>query len=368
MIKLHELYFEKYIHAPVIEEAIDRVAGQINAEFGDKNPIFLVILNGAFKFASDVISRFKGDCEVEFMKLSSYDGTETTGNVVVQLPLEVDLEDRHVVIIEDVVDSGNTIEMLLTSLVHSGVARCHIASLFFKPKSYTKEYKIHYVGMEIENDFIVGYGLDYNGLGRNLNEVYKLKSNIMTNLVLFGPPGAGKGTQASILKEEYNLVHISTGDVFRYNIKNATELGTLAKSYMDKGQLVPDEVTIKMLSAEVDKNADAKGFIFDGFPRTTAQAEALDVLLEEKGTQVSAMVALEVDDEVLVQRLLERGKTSGRKDDANEQVIRDRIKVYYNETSILKGYYQEQDKYHGVDGIGDIDQITARLRQVIDKL
>ena len=190
----------------------------------------------------------------------------------------------------------------------------------------------------------------------------------MTNLVLFGPPGAGKGTQASILKEEYNLVHISTGDVFRYNIKNATELGTLAKSYMDKGQLVPDEVTIKMLSAEVDKNADAKGFIFDGFPRTTAQAEALDVLLEEKGTQVSAMVALEVDDEVLVQRLLERGKTSGRKDDANEQVIRDRIKVYYNETSILKGYYQEQDKYHGVDGIGDIDQITARLRQVIDKL
>lgn len=368
MIKLHELYFEKYLDTHQLNEAVDKVAAQINAEFGDKNPIFLVILNGAFKFATEVISRFTGDCEVEFMKLSSYDGTETTGEVVVQLPLEVDLEDRHVVIIEDVVDSGNTIETLLTSLVHSGVARCHIASLFFKPKAYSKEYKIHYVGMEIENDFIVGYGLDYNGLGRNLNEVYKLKNNTMTNLVLFGPPGAGKGTQATILKETYNLVHISTGDVFRYNIKNATELGTLAKSYMDKGNLVPDEVTINMLSAEVDKNPEANGFIFDGFPRTTAQAEALDTLLKEKGTQVAAMIALEVDDEVLVQRLLERGKTSGRADDANESVIRDRIKVYYTETSILKDYYQDQNKYFGVDGIGSIEEITERLSTVIDSL
>ena len=137
---------------------------------------------------------------------------------------------------------------------------------------------------------------------------------------------------------------------------------------MDKGHLVPDEVTIKMLNAEVDKNADANGFIFDGFPRTEAQAEALSKLMDDKDSQIDAMIALEVEDEVLVQRLLERGKTSGRKDDANEDVIRNRIKVYYNETAILKDYYQKKDKYHGINGVGSINEITERLSKAIDKL
>jgi len=190
----------------------------------------------------------------------------------------------------------------------------------------------------------------------------------MTNIILFGPPGAGKGTQAEILRDKYNLVHISTGDVFRYNIKNETELGKLAKSYMDKGQLVPDEVTINMLKAEVEKNEGANGFIFDGFPRTEAQADALENLLQSINTKVSGMVALEVDDEALVQRLLERGKTSGRPDDADEAIIRNRIKVYYDETAILKNYYQQQDKYYGVDGVGSIEEITERLNNVIDGL
>ncbi|WP_010521621.1 adenylate kinase [Aquimarina agarivorans] len=190
----------------------------------------------------------------------------------------------------------------------------------------------------------------------------------MINVVLFGPPGAGKGTQAEFLKDKYQLVHISTGDVFRHNIKNATELGVLAKSYIDKGQLVPDEVTINMLNAEVEKNKEAKGFIFDGFPRTEAQAESLAELLETKNTGVSGMVALEVDDEVLVGRLLERGKTSGRADDADENIIRNRIKVYYSETAILKDYYEKQNKYHGVDGVGNIPEITERISSVIDKL
>lgn len=188
----------------------------------------------------------------------------------------------------------------------------------------------------------------------------------MTNLVLFGPPGAGKGTQADLLKYKYNLAHISTGDVFRHNIKNATELGSLAKSYMDKGQLVPDKVTINMLKAEVESHEGANGFIFDGFPRTEAQAAALEKLLEEKNTKISAMVALEVDDEILVERLLERGKISGRPDDADVAIIRNRIKVYYNETAILKNYYQKQNKYFGVDGVGSIDEITERLSKVID--
>lgn len=190
----------------------------------------------------------------------------------------------------------------------------------------------------------------------------------MTNIVLFGPPGAGKGTQANVLKDKYELVHISTGDVFRYNIKNETDLGLNAKSYMDKGQLVPDDVTIGMLEAEVDNNAGAKGFIFDGFPRTVAQANALADLLAEKGTEVSAMIALEVDDIILVERLLERGKTSGRPDDADESIIRKRITVYYEETAILKEFYLKQNKYFGVDGVGTVQEITERISAVIDSL
>ena len=194
------------------------------------------------------------------------------------------------------------------------------------------------------------------------------KTKKMTNIVLFGPPGAGKGTQAEVLKVKYQLVHISTGDVFRYNIKNQTELGALAKSYMDKGHLVPDGVTIKMLNAEVEKNPEANGFVFDGFPRTAAQAEALAILMEEKSSQINAMVALEVDDEVLVGRLLERGKTSGRADDADESIIRERVAEYYRKTDILKDFYKGQDRYFGVNGVGTIQEITVRLSEVFDRL
>lgn len=189
----------------------------------------------------------------------------------------------------------------------------------------------------------------------------------MINLVLFGSPGAGKGTQAERLQEKYNLVHISTGDVFRYNIKNETDLGKLAKSYIDEGKLVPDNVTIDMLHSEVDKHPNAKGFIFDGFPRTTAQAEDLDQLLKSKNAQVDAMITLDVDDEVLVKRLLDRGKISGRKDDASEEIIRKRLDVYYDQTHIVKEYYKEAGKFHKVNGIGSIDEITERLSTIVDQ-
>ncbi|MEW7292280.1 adenylate kinase [Aquimarina sp. 2304DJ70-9] len=368
MIKLHDLQFVPFISEDEITAAIDEVSVRLNNELADKNPLFIGVLNGAFMFASEIIKRFNHNCEVSFVKLSSYEGTETTHQVKELIGLDQEISDRTVVVIEDIVDTGNTVEVLSELLRNMGCLEFKIATLFFKSEAYTKQINIDYHGIEIPNRFIVGYGLDYNGLGRNLTEVYQLKTTNMTNLVLFGPPGAGKGTQAEVLKKKYNLVHISTGDVFRYNIKNATELGTLAKSYIDKGQLVPDEVTINMLNAEVDKNPDAQGFIFDGFPRTEAQADSLAELLSSKGTEVSAMVALEVDDEVLVQRLLERGKTSGRPDDADEGVIRNRIKVYYNETAILKNYYQKQNKYFGVDGVGGIDEITERLSEVINKL
>jgi adenylate kinase len=190
----------------------------------------------------------------------------------------------------------------------------------------------------------------------------------MKNIVLFGPPGAGKGTQADFLKTKYNLIHISTGDVFRYNIKNETELGLLAKSFMDKGDLVPDEVTIDMLKAEVNNNPEAKGFIFDGFPRTESQAESLDAFLTEKNTGIDGMIALEVPENLLVERLLNRGKTSGRSDDQDENKIRNRFNEYETKTAILKNYYQNQNKYFGVDGVGSINDITLRLEKVIDKL
>ena len=190
----------------------------------------------------------------------------------------------------------------------------------------------------------------------------------MLNIILFGPPGAGKGTQEEFLKSHYQLVHISTGDVFRYNIKNATALGKLAQSYMDKGDLVPDEVTINMLEAEVEKHPGAKGFIFDGFPRTEAQARSLDAFLERKEMTISATIALEATDDELVERLLKRGETSGRTDDQDESKIRNRFEEYNQKTAPLRTFYTAQGKFHSINGIGSIEEITARLMSVIDAL
>jgi len=183
----------------------------------------------------------------------------------------------------------------------------------------------------------------------------------MINIVLFGPPGAGKGTQSAKLIGKYNLIHLSTGDIFRANIKGETPLGALAKGYIDKGKLVPDEVTIGMLEQEVNKYPDAKGFIFDGFPRTKDQAKALDDLLETKNTSISLMLALEVEEEELRKRLLLRGKESGRADDKDPDVIQKRIDVYNAETFPVKAFYEGQGKYKGINGIGDIDTIFTML-------
>jgi len=184
----------------------------------------------------------------------------------------------------------------------------------------------------------------------------------MLNIVLFGPPGAGKGTQSENLIKEYSLVHLSTGDILRSEIKNGTALGLEAKKLMDAGILVPDEVVIGMIESKLEENKSANGFIFDGFPRTTAQAKALDNLLEKKNTSITKMLALEVEHEELKRRLLERGKISGRADDQDEKVIENRIVEYQNKTAPLKNYYSAQNKFVAVNGIGTIEEIFERLQ------
>jgi adenylate kinase len=190
----------------------------------------------------------------------------------------------------------------------------------------------------------------------------------MLNLVLFGPPGAGKGTQSARLIEKYNLVHLSTGDILRGEIANGTPLGLEAKKLMDQGVLVPDEVVIGMIRNKLDSNADADGFIFDGFPRTEAQAAALDKLLAEKGTSITKMLSLNVDDEELLRRLIGRGKDSGRPDDANPTVIRKRIDEYNKKTAPLINYYKDQGKFTSIEGTGSVSEIFDLLCRAIDKL
>jgi len=191
----------------------------------------------------------------------------------------------------------------------------------------------------------------------------------MINIVLFGPPGSGKGTQAQNLIQKFNLKQISTGDLFRHNIKNETELGKLAKSYMDKGKLVPDQVTIDMLIDELKKPTDAKGFIFDGFPRTAFQTEALEGIVKDVlNDQIDICLSLVVEDEILVKRLLERGKTSGRSDDADENIIRNRIKEYYTKTAEVAELYKKQGKYVEVNGVGEIAEIAEKLYAEVEKI
>lgn len=191
----------------------------------------------------------------------------------------------------------------------------------------------------------------------------------MINIVLFGPPGSGKGTQAQNLIEKFNLKQISTGDLFRYNMKNDTELGKLAKSYIDKGDLVPDQVTTDMLIDEVKKPAVTAGFIFDGYPRTANQTEALEKIVKEVlNDDISVCLSLVVDDEILVQRLLKRGETSGRTDDSNEEIIRNRIKEYYAKTAEVAELYKQQGKYVEVNGVGEIDEISQKLFAEVEKI
>lgn len=200
-----------------------------------------------------------------------------------------------------------------------------------------------------------------------VKSLFGIKKYNMINLILFGPPGSGKGTQASKLVDKFGLTHISTGDLFRYEMGNNTPLGIKARTFMDKGELVPDAVTIGMLENKMNMTPNPKGYILDGFPRTIAQAEALDKILEGRSTEVTHLLSLVVDDEEIVKRLLERGKTSGRADDANEEVIRKRIREYLAKTSPVFDYYKQKGKSQKIAGVGGLDEIFDRLSAALNQ-
>lgn len=372
MIQLKDKYFETFISAEEIQREVKALAAEINTEYAGKQLVFVAVLNGAFMFAADLLKQVQVDCEITFVKVSSYKGTSSTGRIDELIGLNAHLENRHVIILEDIVDTGITMDKIYRLIELQQPTSLKICTLLYKPAAHEGKHKPDYIGFSIPNAFVVGYGLDYDEQGRNLDAIYQIKETkserSMLNIVLFGPPGAGKGTQSERIIEKYGLVHLSTGDIFRANIKGETELGLLAKSYMDQGQLVPDEVTINMLKSEVRKHSAPAGFIFDGFPRTNAQASALDAFLQEEGTEISVMLALDVEENELKERLRKRAEISGRADDADPAVIQNRINVYRSETEPVKAFYQAQNKFVSINGIGEIDEITERLFKAIDQL
>ncbi len=375
-VQFKEHLFEEYITSDKIQEIVSDVAMQIEKDLKGEKPLFIGILNGSFRFLNDLFKNLTMECEVEFVKLKSYESTESTGEITELIGLRDSLEGRTVVIVEDIIDTGLTMANVVNDILNMKPKEVKVATMFLKPDVYTGALVPDYLGMEVPPEFIIGYGLDIDGLGRNLNSVYKKIDSVslassnkreMLNIVLFGPPGSGKGTQSSILKEKYGLVHISTGDVFR-GLDPESDLAKLAKSYADKGNLVPDEITIKILESEVKKYPDAKGVIYDGFPRNIAQAKALDKFLVSKGSSVSCMLALDVEEGELRKRLKGRALKDGRPDDADPKVIQNRIDVYNAQTAPVAEFYKTQGKYKSVDGIGSVKEISNMLCHNLDEV
>ena len=375
-IQVLDKKFRVSIPEAEILKRVDAVAQQINKDMAGKNPLFLAVLNGSFIFAADLMRRITIPSEISFVKLASYQGTTSTGKVTEVIGINESLAGRTVIILEDIVESGLTIKRMMETIGTRNPESVHVCTLLLKPDKLKEDLNIEYVALRIPNDFILGYGLDYNQQGRNLRDIYTLvtedkPTNInekMRNIVIFGAPGSGKGTQSDLIIEKYGLNHISTGDVLRGEIRNGTELGKIAKQYIDDGMLVPDSLIVDMLAKVYDSFGKShKGVIFDGFPRTVNQAEALKTMLAERGHQVAAMIELDVPEEELMTRLIKRGEESGRSDD-NEETIKKRLDVYHNQTSPLIEWYQNEGIRHQINGLGALDRIFADICQVVDNL
>ena len=375
-VKLFDKTFKLFIPNEVIEKAIDDVADRINADNAGCTdiPIILCVLNGSMMFTSELMKRLNFTCELVSIKLASYAGTSSTGEVKEMMGFTSDVTGRRVIAVEDIVDTGNTIVTIAQKLKDHHAKEVKICTLLFKPDAYKKDVKLDYVGLSIPNAFIVGYGLDYNEVGRNFKDIYVLDPDAdaapepMRYYVLFGPPGAGKGTQAAALVDRYNLHHISTGELLRKEIAAGTELGLQAKALIEDGRLVPDEVVEGMIASEFKTIKGVKGFLLDGFPRTIAQAEALDAMLAENGEKLTAVVSIMIPDEMIVERISHRAAIEGRADDAAVEVIRHRIDTYHQQTEPEIAYYQQQGKYHEVDGVGTIEEVRDRIFGLVDGL
>ena len=371
-VRLFDKTFKLFIPNAEIEKAIDEVAARINADNAGCTdiPVILCVLNGSMMFTSALMKRLNFTCELVSIKLASYAGTSSTGEVKEMMGFTSDVSGRRVIVVEDIVDTGNTIVSLAQKLKDHHAKEVKICTLLFKPESYTKDVKLDYVGLSIPNAFIVGYGLDYNEVGRNFEDIYVIDPDAdkMKYYVLFGPPGAGKGTHASAMVGRYDFHHISTGELLRKEIAAGTELGLQAKALIEDGRLVPDEVVIGMIASEFKNVKGVKGFLLDGFPRTIAQAEALDAMLAQGGEAVSGVISIMIPDEVVFDRIAQRAAVEGRSDDADVEIIRHRIATYHEQTEPEIAYYQQQGKYHEVDGVGTIEEVRDRIFKLVDSL
>lgn len=370
-ITLQDKTFKPFIKNERIMRAIDDVAAKVNRDFCGCTdvPIVLCVLNGAIPFTGELLQRLDFNCQLVSIKLSSYQGTRSTGTVLNVTGLTADVTGRRIIICEDIVDTGNTIVALKEMLLSEGAADVKICTLLLKPEVYNKPERIDYVGLEIPNAFIVGFGLDYNELGRNSKDIYVIDDNKMKYYILFGPPGAGKGTHAGAIAQKYNLKHISTGELLRAEIAAGTELGKQAKSLIDAGSLVPDEVVEGMIESTFNNTTGVSGFLLDGFPRNIAQAEDLDKILEKRGESVTAVVSLMISDDLIRERIKHRAAIEGRADDASDTTIANRIKTYHAQTEPLIDYYKKSGKYYECDGgTGTIDDNRRRVLALIESI
>jgi adenylate kinase len=370
-VKLHDKYFIPYISQNTLLKAVDEVAAKINADYKDsgKVPVVLCVLNGSIVFSGYLLTKLEFPCELAAIRVTSYEGTRSTGNIKDVLGLTTDVDGRDVILIEDIVDTGNTIIKLCEHLAFRGAKVVKICTMFTKPEVYHYDRKLDYVGMEIQNKFVVGFGLDYNQLGRNIPGLYILdenqSDNIMKYYILFGPPGAGKGTQAKLLVEKFGFHHVSTGDLLRKEMAAGTPLGLKAKSLIEQGALVPDTVVIGMIKSEIENNPSVPGFLFDGFPRTTQQAAALDMMLDGLGQSVTSVLSISINDEMVKERIRHRAMEENRPDDTKDEVIENRIKTYHEKTEPVIDFYKAQGKYREVNGVGTIEEIFNKVCEIM---